>query len=173
PVPGPSSLAAAMSISGFPHGPVCFLGFLSRKTSEREAQLRQALGSNAATYLFESPHRIKRLLQQMASIDPQREIVVCRELTKMHEEVLRGQVSEIQRELESRETIRGEFVLGVAPSVPGPDVAAESLEAMLERELSVGGSLSSVAKRVSASTGASRSDVYALARSLKERQATD
>lgn len=167
PVPGPSSLAATMSISGFPPGPVLFLGFLPRKASEREAVLHEAMSSTSATFFFESPHRVLSALALVNRIDANRQVVLGRELTKLHEEIMRGTAAQLLTLLEARESIRGEVVVGVAGQSTIPALNENQIEADIRRELALGASASAVAKRISAASGLPRSDVYAVVQKVK------
>ncbi len=110
PVPGPSGLLAALTISGKPTDRFAFEGFLSNKAARRKNQLK-ALKEEARTIiLYESPHRIEALLKDILEVYGDKEVVLARELTKKFEEVLRGRVSTILEHFRSRET-RGEFIV--------------------------------------------------------------
>jgi 16S rRNA (cytidine1402-2'-O)-methyltransferase len=113
-IPGASSVIAALSISGLPTNKFIFLGFLSKSTVKRQNSLKEvkSLYSHGETIvLFESPHRILELLTDMKSVFGDIYIVIAKELTKIHETVLRGKISEIASKLE--EETRGEFVVMV------------------------------------------------------------
>ncbi len=92
-IPGPSALAAALSVAGFEVTDAHFLGFLPRPRGERLARLRAAAGSASVLVFFESPNRLSATLAELASALGDPEVVVCRELTKLHEEVVRGPAS--------------------------------------------------------------------------------
>ncbi|MCC6943071.1 MAG: 16S rRNA (cytidine(1402)-2'-O)-methyltransferase [Thermomicrobiales bacterium] len=167
PVPGPSALSAAMSISGFPASDVLFTGFLPRKAGERATRLRHALALGVAVYFFEAPGRVVSTLRELAEIDPDRIVIVCRELTKLHEEIVRGSAACVAADFASRERIRGEFVIGVGPARPiDPDEQID-IDALIDRELATGEKDSAIAKRLSALTGRPRSQVYDLVRERK------
>lgn len=114
-VPGPSAFLAALSISGLPIHEFVFLGFLPLKKGRRT--LLESLRTEERTVVFyESPHRILRTLEELAEVlvdQPERQIVLCRELTKMHEEVIRTTIGQLPK-VASSLTIKGEFcvVLG-------------------------------------------------------------
>ena len=134
-VPGPSAVTTALSVSGMPADAFQFLGFLPRRRSERQAHLRQAAASPLTLALFEAPHRLRATLEDIAAILGDRPIAVCRELTKLHEEVFRGTPSEA---LERFDSPRGEFVLviaGAAPEAPPEDDADSIRLFLLERRL--------------------------------------
>lgn len=114
-VPGPSAVTTALSVSGLPAGAFQFLGFLPRRRRERQARLREAAASPITLALFEAPHRLRATLEDIALVFGQRPIAVCRELTKLHEEVFRGTASAA---LEHFDAPRGEFALVIAGAAP-------------------------------------------------------
>lgn len=109
-IPGPSALAAALSIAGLEQGEFTFLGFLPHKKG-RQTALKSIMASEIPVVLYESPHRILKLLQELGG----KGVVVARELTKMHEEMLEGSASEVAASLTGRDAVRGEFVVIVLP----------------------------------------------------------
>lgn len=111
PIPGPSAVAAAISIAGFPSDGFLFLGFPPHKG--RGSFWKEALASTRPVVLYESPHRIMKALDELAAKAPARQLVVCRELTKLHETTYRGTASEIKARLEAGSS-KGEFVVVVA-----------------------------------------------------------
>lgn len=111
PVPGPSALIAALVASGMPTDEFFFGGFLPARSGARRARLGE-LRSTAATLIFyEGPHRIAATLKDALDILGEREAVVARELTKMHEEIVRGRLSELGARFSTAESGRGEMVL--------------------------------------------------------------
>ena len=117
PIPGPSAVTAAVSVSGLGGGGYCFLGFLPRSRSKRKAELTALSDSRRPLVMFESPRRISALLETAIEALGDRPAVLCRELTKTHEEVLRGHISEIQDALPARPL--GEMVLILDGRHPG------------------------------------------------------
>lgn len=114
-VPGPSAALAALSISGVPASEFHFLGFLPHKKG-REKYLDRALSSDVVVVLYESPHRIEKLLTSINAKAPERRVVVVREITKIHEEVLRGTAAQLLETLAAApEKRRGEFVVVLTP----------------------------------------------------------
>lgn len=111
PVPGPSALAALVSVSGLTGRGFWFEGFLSPKKGKRKKRLAELAERGDAFLLYESPHRVVAVLKELEELVPDREIVIGRELTKVHEEVLRGKASELVSFLESTNSVRGEFCL--------------------------------------------------------------
>ena len=129
-VPGPSAVTTALAVSGLPADAFQFLGFLPRRRRERQERLREAAASPLTLALFESPHRLRATLEDIALILGERPMAVCRELTKLHEEVFRGTASAA---LERFDAPRGEFVLviaGAAPDTP-PEVDAGAIRLFL------------------------------------------
>jgi 16S rRNA (cytidine1402-2'-O)-methyltransferase len=119
-LPGPSAALAALVASALPADSWRFAGFLPRKRGE----LRRVLSEAGPTLVaFESPRRVPATLAVLAEVDPDREVAVCRELTKVHEEVVRGTASELARRYEGKPP-RGEIVLVVGPPSPGASSSA-------------------------------------------------
>lgn len=162
-LPGASAILAALVASGLPTHAFYFGGFLPRKAGER-ARLLDSLGTLEATLVFyESPKRAAASLASLAESYPGRQAALARELTKLHEEVVRGSTDEIAAEIAGRDSLKGEVVLLVGPPVraaaaPVPD--AEELRARVEALVSAGVKRTEAVKRVAADTGASRGDVY-------------
>ncbi len=112
-IPGPSALTAALSIAGVDATEFIFLGFLPHKKG-RQTALKALADEKRAIVLYESPHRIEKLMGELGEVVPEREVTLARELTKMHEEVLKGTPSELWARLETTPA-RGEFVVIVHP----------------------------------------------------------
>jgi 16S rRNA (cytidine1402-2'-O)-methyltransferase len=114
PIPGPSAFAALLSVSGGMDKTVVFEGFLSPKAGRRRSRLRELLAMDSAFVLYESPFRILKLLEDLAEFDKERYICVGREMTKVHEEYLRGSVAEICVLLAEKTRQLGEFSVFVS-----------------------------------------------------------
>ena len=114
PIPGPSAVMAILSVSGFPAVPFSFLGFPPSRRGERARWYASYAGRAETRVLFESPYRIVESLLDLASAWADPHVAVGRELTKMHEEVLRGRASEVASTLGARPGIKGEFVLAAS-----------------------------------------------------------
>jgi len=112
PIPGPSAVTAALSISGFPGEGFIFLGYLPRKPGQLRRLLESLATETRPAVAFESPYRVHRSLAALAAALPDRRILVGRELTKLHEQVVRGTAAECAAALT---VTKGEFVLVVAP----------------------------------------------------------
>ena len=111
PVPGPSAFAALVSVSGGTDKTVVFEGFLSPKQGRRRTRLRELLAMKAAIVLYESPFRILKLLEDIVEIDKERYICIGREMTKVHEEYIRGTAGDVLARLEGRNGMIGEFAV--------------------------------------------------------------
>tara|TARA_Y100000758_G_scaffold6038_1_gene5031 strand:- start:1267 stop:2034 length:768 start_codon:yes stop_codon:yes gene_type:complete len=134
-VPGPSAVTAALAMSGFAGDAFSFLGFLSRRRKDRQSALREASSSVVPLVIFEAPHRLRATLADMDTVLAGRPLAVCRELTKLHEEVFRGTASQA---LEHFDSPRGEVVLVVQgrpiEASSSPEAAAEG-DAATDTEL--------------------------------------
>lgn len=109
PIPGASAFGAIMSIAGTYDKTVVFEGFLSPKAGKRKRRLQELFDFGAGFVLYESPYRIIKLLADIAEIDSKRELIVGRELTKLHEEIIKGPAAEVLQNFEKRPSIKGEF----------------------------------------------------------------
>jgi 16S rRNA (cytidine1402-2'-O)-methyltransferase len=109
PIPGPSAFASLVSISGSTDKSVLFEGFLSPKPGRRRSRLQELLDLNIAFVLYESPFRIIKLLEELAEIDKERYICLGREMTKLHEEYIRGSTGEVLAQMSQKKEQLGEF----------------------------------------------------------------
>jgi 16S rRNA (cytidine1402-2'-O)-methyltransferase len=157
-IPGPSAVTAAVSVSGLVDGPFLFLGFLSRRGEKRKRAIRRMVESPEPVVFFEAPARIRATLAELAEAMPAREACVLRELTKVHEEAVRGTLVElVAREV----TERGEFTL-VVEGKGDVDVEADvDIDALIGERLDAGDSPRTVADAISALVGTSRREIYA------------
>ncbi|MDR2102795.1 MAG: 16S rRNA (cytidine(1402)-2'-O)-methyltransferase [Treponema sp.] len=114
PIPGPSAFASLVSVSGGVDKTVIFEGFLSPKAGRRRSRLRELLAAESAFVLYESPFRILKLLEDLADLDNERYVCVGREMTKIHEEYLRGSPAEISALLGEKNEQLGEFSVFVS-----------------------------------------------------------
>jgi 16S rRNA (cytidine1402-2'-O)-methyltransferase len=114
PIPGPSAFASLVSVAGAADKTIIFEGFLSPKAGRRRTRLRELLDSGAAFVLYESPFRILKLFQDLAEFDDSRYVCLGREMTKLHEEYLRGTAGEIFAALAQNSEKKGEFSLYVS-----------------------------------------------------------
>ncbi len=175
PIPGPSAVTAAISVSGFNADRFVFLGYPPRKTSERAQFLKQALASPHTVVLYEAPTRISTTLHDVAALEPGRACVVCRELTKRFEEILRGSVEAIATHVGATEP-KGEFVLvieGAPNRHEAPSVDETSIVAALEQMLAAGMPVRACADILAALTPVSRNDAYEIALSVRDMMDTE
>jgi len=114
PIPGPSAVISALSISGFPTDKFIFKGFIPHKKA-REKFLKECLANKNTITFYESPHRILKCLEQLISLNSKKQLVVCRELTKKFETIYRGTVEEILEQIKTdfpdEKPVKGEFVV--------------------------------------------------------------
>jgi 16S rRNA (cytidine1402-2'-O)-methyltransferase len=154
-LPGPSAVLSALVASALPSDRWRFVGFLPRK----KAELETVYGSPETLVAFESPQRVEKSLTALAAIDPQRPVAVCRELTKLHEEVVRGTAAELA-ERYAASPPRGEVVLvvGAAPAGTQEDLGP-ALDAV-RRLVEAGAKLRPAASVVADLTGVSANAIY-------------
>jgi 16S rRNA (cytidine1402-2'-O)-methyltransferase len=169
PVPGPSAALAALSASGFAADRFLFAGFLPRKGGAREEALRALARAGATVVLYEAGNRARATLEDLARALGDREALVARELTKLHEELARGRLSELAQRLSGE--VLGEVtvvVTGEGGAAAAPE-EAEPLEAELSRRLAAGEPPTAIAREVARARGVKRADVYAALERLKRR----
>jgi 16S rRNA (cytidine1402-2'-O)-methyltransferase len=164
-LPGPSAVTTALVASGLPAERWLFVGFLPRK----RAELQRLLANNGETLVaFESPRRLAATLRLLADVDPERPAAVCRELTKLHEEVRRGSAAELADHFQST-AARGEIVLVVGAAPAGAASRETALEAL--RDLVAAGARPRPAAGVVARlTGVAANELY---RELTRQGATE
>jgi 16S rRNA (cytidine1402-2'-O)-methyltransferase len=139
PLPGPAALIAALVASGFPLHPFTFRGFLPPKSGARRREFGNILQSSQTEIFYEAPHRIREALEDaVAALGPQRSVVVARELTKIHEEFLRGAAADVLAIANARGELKGEIVLLIGPAAEGetrvPHVSVRDRVDQLMRE---------------------------------------
>ena len=170
-VPGPSACVTALVASGIPCEHFFFEGFLPRKHGERVRRLSALAPIPGALLFYESPHRVQASLEAIAEVFPSRMVAVCRELTKLHEEVLRAPSLELLERVRERGELKGEIVLVVAPpsegeqgGVPTPVSPVQDSQAALtadiEDALAAGEPASAIAKRLSQKYSLRKRAVY-------------
>ena len=162
-VPGPSAVTTALVSSGLPSGRFCFEGFLPPKANQRRQRLQELAGEQRTLVLFEAPHRLLDLLDDLLAVLGDRPLRVARELTKKHEEQV-GPTVVAAREHFQRTPPQGEctLVLGGAEPPPPPSWDAASLTAELEALQQAGHSSNAAAKLLAERTGHSKRELYAL-----------
>ncbi len=163
-LPGPCALIVALSVSGLPTGRFTFEGFLPMNRKNRRAQLESLQNETRTMLFYEAPHKLTVTLSDLRDVfGPQRRISLCRELTKLHEEVLRTTLGEAAERYKTEEP-RGEFVLVVEGAAPAKEEATledglDRMEALLAEGLSRKDAVKQAAKEL----GLSRNELYAAA----------
>jgi 16S rRNA (cytidine1402-2'-O)-methyltransferase len=164
-IPGPSAVIAALVASGLPTHRFCFEGFLPRKGAERTRRLQTISGAGCTTVLYEAPHRLVRTLNDLIEVcGPLRQVVLGRELTKLHEEIWRGTLAGAVEHLEATPP-RGEFVV-VLGSGPPEKVDDDTLTRALSARLEAGEDKRAAIAAVAGTYSVPKRRVYDLALSL-------
>jgi 16S rRNA (cytidine1402-2'-O)-methyltransferase len=158
PVPGPSAALAALSASGLGGGAFRFVGFLPRDGTARAKALAVVAMTPETVILFESPERAGATLADLAKLAPARPACVARELTKVHEELLRGALSEVAN---APERWRGEIVIVLGPAEISEAAPSDAdVDARIDRELAAGSGAKQTAELVAAWSGRPKREVY-------------
>jgi 16S rRNA (cytidine1402-2'-O)-methyltransferase len=170
-LPGPSSVLAALSVAALPTDRFFFEGFLPPKETARRARLTELSRIDATLVMFESGSRVQDTLADLADIMGARDAAICREMTKLHEEISRAKVAELARSAATLE-MRGEFVLVIGPPAAGAQAMTEqALDELLRSQLRRGSVKDAVAHAMELS-GRPRREIYAraleLAKGIKE-----
>ncbi|NKX53286.1 16S rRNA (cytidine(1402)-2'-O)-methyltransferase [Arthrobacter mobilis] len=160
-VPGPSAVLTALALSGLPTDRFTFEGFLPRKAGERSARLAELAGERRTMVFFEAPHRLEAMLRAVdAGFGPDRRAAVCRELTKLHEEVLRGPVRQLLQWAESNQ-VRGEIAVVVAGAAEAAPERAEDHVAAVNDLVAQGSRVKDAVAAVAADARVSKRELYA------------
>ena len=163
-IPGPCALVAALAASGLPTGRFTFEGFLAMNKKNRRAHLEELQGERRTMIFYEAPHKLGSTLRDLAeAFGPERRIALCRELTKLHEEIWRTTLGEAAARY-GAEAPRGEFVL-VVEGAPQRPAETPSLERGAERAMELraqGIPLKEAARQAAKELGLSRNEIYAL-----------
>lgn len=159
PVPGPSAVMAALVAAGLPTDAFFFAGFLPPKTAGRRGRARALAAVPGSLVFFETGPRLAASLADLAAELGDRQAAVCRELTKLHEEVRRGTLSALAADYAAAPDPKGEIVVVVGPPGEAPPPADTDIEAMLRAALA-GGSVKDAAAAVATATGLPKRDLY-------------
>lgn len=171
-LPGPSSVLAALSVAALPTDRFFFEGFLPPKQVARRARLTELARLDATLVLFESGSRVQETLADLAAVMGARDAAICREMTKMHEDISRSTLTELAQSADSLET-RGEFVLVIGPHAEGSQaMSAEEVDDLLRDRLSRDSVKDAVAHAVEVS-GRPRREIYARALELAKKLTMD
>ena len=168
-VPGPSAVLAALAVSGLPVERFSFLGFLPRRSGARDALLESLRERPDTLVLFESPNRLAASLRRLAAVlGDDRPAAVARELTKRHEEVVRGSLAELARRF--ADGAKGEVTVVVAGAPPAEAPAIEDLDVEIRSQIDQGRPTREIASGLARTTGLSRREVYERVVALKSRR---
>jgi 16S rRNA (cytidine1402-2'-O)-methyltransferase len=171
-LPGASAVLAALTLAALPTDRFFFEGFLPSKEGQRRTRVAELARIPATLVLFESGPRIAAALADLSAGLGPRDAAICRELTKLHEEVRRGDLATLAREYADAPEPRGEIVIVIAPPEPQGELSANDLDTLLQQALARLSVKEAVAE-VAAVTGQSRRDVYQRALALAKDQNDD
>ena len=162
-IPGPAAVVMALVVSGLSTSRFVFEGFIPRSGQERTSRIAEIADERRTVVLYEAPHRLERTLADLeVACGPLRQVVVARELTKMHEEIRRSTLHEAVQHASQHEP-RGEYVVVIDGAAPPEPATEEQLEQALRRELANGSSKRDAAAKVALTYGAPKRLVYELA----------
>ncbi len=167
PLPGPSAMTALLGVSGLATDRFVFEGFLPARKGERRERLGQLRGEKRTMVFYEAPHRLKESLGDLLEILGDREAVMGREITKIHEEFVRGRLSEIRARVECKEP-RGEITLAVRGSEREPAPAADLITAEIEQLRKKGLRVKEIADLLGEKFSCSKREIYRLVLEKKE-----
>jgi len=161
PIPGPSAILAALAASGLATDDFRFCGFLPARSAQRRKTLADLADADGTLIFYEAPHRILETLEDVETVMPGRPVVIARELTKIHEEFLRGSAAEVRAQLAAKPSVKGEITLllgrpakHVAPQTTTPEEEVRALE-------TEGVSRMDAVKRVAKARGLPKRELYA------------
>jgi len=170
PIPGVSAAIAALSVSGLPTDSFVFIGFPAKKKAKRLKQLQVLAGESRTMVFYESPKRILTLLKEIINVMGDRYGVLSREMTKLHEEFIRGFLSEILSSLDARPAIKGECTLLVTGCEESKEVSLKTVRAEIMKALEKKESkLSEISKIIGKKYGLPKKKVYDEALKLKRK----
>ncbi|MBN1535859.1 MAG: 16S rRNA (cytidine(1402)-2'-O)-methyltransferase [Anaerolineales bacterium] len=173
PIPGPSAPIAALAASGLPTDAFLYLGYLPRKTNERRQRLSQMAEYPFTLIFLEVPHRILACLRDMSEILGNRKIAIARELTKIHEEIIRGDTDTVLAHFKAHEP-RGEFTLVVEASPQPQNRWSENdLNVWIKEALARGLSAKQIAKAASEISGWPRRQIYSVIQRWRDEERTE
>ena len=166
-IPGPTALITALVLSGLPTGRFCFEGFLSTNNKSRREHLEELTGEPRTMIFYEAPHKLRKTLSDLKDVFGEgRKITLCRELTKLHEEILPFSLSDAVRYYEGHDP-KGEYVLIVEgrPEESDPCMSEEDALALVSQYRAEGRSLKESCKLASSQSGFSKNELYSMATS--------
>jgi 16S rRNA (cytidine1402-2'-O)-methyltransferase len=158
-IPGPSALIAALSLSGLHTEEFIFIGFLPAKESQRQKILKDLSLEHRTLVFYEAPHRILQTLKDMEKIFLERKAALIKEITKIHEEVLRGNIPEILTKIKTT-TIAGEYVIAVAGRTEGKKLTTEDAISEVSALMKKGLGRKEAVKKIAEAYGLSKKELY-------------
>jgi 16S rRNA (cytidine1402-2'-O)-methyltransferase len=161
PIPGASAAMSALSAAGLPTDAFRFCGFFAPKSGQRRQALEELKREDCTLVFYEAPHRILETLEDIAAVMPSRPVVIARELTKMHEEFLRGTASEVHASLAARPSVKGEITLLIGKA-DAPEVDDTPIEEAIAQLEAAGVARMDAIKQVAKAHGLSKREVYKL-----------
>src|SRR3989304_8670 len=167
-IPGPSAIISALSVSGLPTDSFCFDGFVPSKTGERQRFLSSLKGMEKTIVLYESPRRLLTTLADINNILGDIDVVVTREMTKLHEEIIRGKISKILTDLSGR-NIKGEITILISPQSSEAKEEIPLLDEIRKLYEESGLPLKEIARIIAEKRGIPKREVYKEALKLKDR----
>lgn len=172
PIPGPSAVIAFLSAAGLATDRFRFVGFFARKDGERRDALRAMLASDDTVVGYESPQRLVSLLAVIAELAPDREVAIGRELTKMHEEIVRGTASSVASAFANRPIVKGEVVVGMA-AAPATTTTDADVDAWVAELVPLGARSRDLARAIARRLGRRADDVYERILQFRSESVTD
>jgi 16S rRNA (cytidine1402-2'-O)-methyltransferase len=170
PIPGPSAIIAALCAAGLPTDTFVFAGFQAKKKAKRLRELKMLCNQERTVIFYESPRRLLAFLEELLAVFGDRHAVLSRELTKIHEEFIRGRLSEILSVLKQRATIKGECTLLVTGRKEETGSVSASLQEELQQKLKSGqGRLSDIVREMALKYNVSKNEIYKEALKIKEQ----
>ena len=171
PIPGASALTAVLSAGGLPTDRFVFDGFLPAKKQERRARLRALSSETRTLVIYEAPHRLTETLNDLVEILGDRETVLAREVSKVHEEFLRGRLTEVAKQIAGRE-IKGELTLLIGGSRGQSEVSQEQIEKEIRKLKNDGLRVKEIAEILGEKYGYPKKEIYRLALTQRGRTTT-
>ncbi|MEN8098640.1 MAG: 16S rRNA (cytidine(1402)-2'-O)-methyltransferase [Chloroflexota bacterium] len=170
PVPGPSAPIAALVASGMPVHQFTFLGYLPRRSKARGELLKRVAAEARTAIAFESPHRLRASLEDIDRVLPKTQVVIARELTKLHEEFLRGTANELLEMIQARK-LKGEItlVIGASEKQDHQEWTEDKIQTLILEHLANGLGTAETARLVAAESGMARRELYQLVAELQQR----
>ncbi len=172
PIPGVSAAITALSVAGLPTDSFIFIGFPARKKGKRLKQIQELVDEPRTIVFFESPRRIVTFLEEILNVMDDRYAVLAREMTKLHEEFIRGMLSEIISSLKERPAVKGEFTLLLMGRGQAEDVSMEPVISEIKKGLKLKGArLSDLTKEIAKKYSLPKNKVYEEALKIKGEEA--